>query len=289
MSNHEYINDIIASFSGSRRQITFPKIYLELTGEYHLAVFLNQLIYWSDKSHRNDGYFYKKNDDWKEEILLSDYQIRRATKKLKEMGFIETALKKANGTPTTHYKVHTNTISDAIIKFLKNGKLKNSTMESEVIQDSLECEETSDSLTIDYNNGLQQLSTDTYTGLGSAETKNQNKIPYQEVIEYLNDKAGKNFSYKAKRTREQIKARFNEGHTLDDFKHVIDIKVLDWSDDTAMRTYLKPETLFNSRNFDNYKNETEEEVKARREHWNKKQQTKQSSSNDWLMKEIGGL
>lgn len=66
-----------------------------------------------------------------------------------------------------------------------------------------------------------------YTGLGSAETKNQNKIPYQEVIEYLNDKAGKNFSYKAKRTREQIKARFNEGHTLDDFKHVIDVKVLD--------------------------------------------------------------
>ena len=128
-----------------------------------------------------------------------------------------------------------------------------------------------------------------YTGLGSAETKNQKKIPYQEVIEYLNDKAGKNFSYKAKRTREQIKARFNEGHTLEDFKHVIDVKVLDWLDDTAMRTYLKPETLFNSRNFDNYKNETEEEVKARREHWNKKQQTKQSSSNDWLMKEIGGL
>lgn len=159
MSNYDYLKNVISSFSGDRRYITFPKIYLELTGEYTLAVFLNQLIYWSDKSRRKDGYFYKKNEEWKEEILLSDYQIRRATKKLKAMGFLETELKKANGTPVTHYKVNMQAITDSILKFLNNGIGSELTFDSKETQSSLESKETLESLTINYNNKLQQMNT----------------------------------------------------------------------------------------------------------------------------------
>lgn len=95
------------------------------------------------------------------------------------------------------------------------------------------------------------------------ETKTQ--IPYKKIIDYLNEKTGKNYSHKTQSHRNFIQARFNEGHTLDDFKYVIDVKVYDWSDSAAMKTYLQPKTLFNSTNFDKYKNETFEDVKARKE------------------------
>lgn len=159
MSNYEMMNGIIATFSGENRKITINRIYLEITKDYPCAAFLDQLIYWSDKSSRNDGFFYKKYEEWREELLLSDYQIRRATKKLKEMGFVETSLKKANGTPVTHYKVNMDAVREAIVKELNNRKLTNSTFENKETQYSLECKETKQSLTEDYNITSQQKNT----------------------------------------------------------------------------------------------------------------------------------
>lgn len=99
--------------------------------------------------------------------------------------------------------------------------------------------------------------------------------PYKEIIYYLNEKTGKNFSHTAKGNKKLISGRFNDGNSLEVFKHVIDVKVADWLDDTGMKTYLKPETLFNSSNFDKYKNETIEEIQARKEHWGKVKNDKQ--------------
>lgn len=78
--------------------------------------------------------------------------------------------------------------------------------------------------------------------------------PYREIIEYLNSKAGTNYRYNSKDTRKHIKARFDEGFTLDDFKRVIDIKVADWLNDPKMAKYLQPSTLFGVK-FENYLNQ----------------------------------
>ncbi|WP_433912315.1 conserved phage C-terminal domain-containing protein [Staphylococcus sp. LKG3-3] len=275
MSNFDYINDILTTFSGNKRNIVIPKIYLEITGDYPTAALLNQLIFWSDKSKRKDGYFYKKYDEWHDELLLSDYQIRRITKKLEELNFVTTALKKANGTPTKHYKINMNEVQKAIVNKLNNGNLNNLTMDSKETKDSMDSKETKDSM--DSKETKESL-TDDYTHNYNSENTTGNKvvhkdaqphIPYKEVIEYLNLKAGKKFNHKAKSNKNFIKARFNEGNTLEDFKHVIDVKVFDWLDDKGMRTYLKPETLFNGKNFEKYKNETTDDVKARKQHWNK--------------------
>jgi len=99
--------------------------------------------------------------------------------------------------------------------------------------------------------------------------------PYKEIIDYLNEKTGKNFSHTAKGNKKLISGRFNDGNSLEVFKHVIDVKVADWLNDTGMKTYLKPETLFNSTNFDKYKNETFQEIQARKEHWGKVKNNKQ--------------
>ena len=107
------------------------------------------------------------------------------------------------------------------------------------------------------------------TSINSSTEQVGTQPPYKEVIDYLNEKAGKNFSHTAKGNKKLIGGRFNEGNSVEIFKHVVDVKVADWLNDDGMKTYLKPETLFNSTNFDKYKNETIEEVQARKQHWKK--------------------
>nr|DAX45348.1 MAG TPA: DnaD [Caudoviricetes sp.] len=137
MNNRDYISSIITQFSGQNNIIPIPAIYLKITEDYPSAALLNQMIYWSDRTSRNDGYFYKSYNEWYEELHLTEYQVRRATKKLKGLGFVETALKKANGAPTLHYKVDTKEISEWILKKLQNGNLRNFRMDSEETQESL--------------------------------------------------------------------------------------------------------------------------------------------------------
>ena len=137
MNNRDYISSIITQFSGQNNIIPIPAIYLKITEDYPTAALLNQLIYWSDRTSRKDGYFYKSYKEWEDEIYLSKYQVMRSIKKLKSMGIVETALKKANGAPTVHYKVDSEVTSQWIVKFLNNGKSTNLTMDSKETQQSL--------------------------------------------------------------------------------------------------------------------------------------------------------
>ena len=79
-------------------------------------------------------------------------------------------------------------------------------------------------------------------------------IPYREIIDYLNQKAGKNFKHSAAGNKKVIKARWNEGCKIDQFKRVIDIKCQDWLNDENMNQYLQPSTLFGNK-FDQYLNQ----------------------------------
>ena len=245
-SNRNYIASIITKFSGQSNVIPIPVIYLEITEDYPTAALLNQMVYWSDRTKRNDGYFYKSYKEWEEELHLSKYQVRRSTDKLKELNIVETALKKANGAPTLHYKIDLNTLQDWIVKKLNNGKLRNLTMDSE---------ETSKSLT--------EITTEITTENINMSDESD-AAPYKTIIEYLNKKVNKKFSYKSVSNRKLIKARFNEGYKLDDFIKVIDIKTNEWINDDKMKSYLQPSTLFRGSNFDKYLNqEFPQEIKRR--------------------------
>lgn len=79
-------------------------------------------------------------------------------------------------------------------------------------------------------------------------------IPYVEIVNYLNEKTGKNFLHTTKKTKELIKARWNEGFRLEHFKRVIDIKTADWKNNKKMNKFLRPQTLFGT-NFESYLNE----------------------------------
>jgi len=83
----------------------------------------------------------------------------------------------------------------------------------------------------------------------------KNGIPYTEIITYLNQKAKTNYRTAAKGTHRLIKARWNEGFSLEDFKRVIDTKTTKWLTDPNMVDYLRPETLFGNK-FESYLNES---------------------------------
>ena len=166
MSNYEEAKQLISAFSGNDRTLTIPVIYIELTGDMHTAALLNQIIFWSDKSKRNDGFFYKTYTEWESEVHLSEYQVRRSAKLLEKLGFIETKLKRANGSPTLHYKLNLSKLSVSILEFIKNRNGTNSRNETE---------ETQETLTVDY--------TVDYT-VKKKTTRNSAKAKYDEASPY---------------------------------------------------------------------------------------------------------
>ena len=93
----------------------------------------------------------------------------------------------------------------------------------------------------------------------STKTKNSRgddkfSAEIDEIVMYLNQKANKNFFTRTEPTRHCIRARLSEGHTVEDFKKVIDNKVEQWRG-TENDKFLRPETLFCPKHFDSYRNE----------------------------------
>jgi len=98
----------------------------------------------------------------------------------------------------------------------------------------------------------------------ASKTNNSNTETIKQVIDYLNQKTGKNFKAAAAETKRHINARLKDGFTVEDFKTVIDNKVSQWLNDTEMNKYLRPATLFSTK-FESYLNENIRPVNVRAE------------------------
>lgn len=130
-----------------------------------------------------------------------------------------------------------------------------------------------------YTNGIQNVipndipkvdEWDTQVRLGKDRLGKGNKeilsgdaeqpIPYSSIIDYLNEQTEKKFKAASAANKKLIKARWNEGYREEDFRKVIDNKVIDWKgkkfgDGTDADKYLQPSTLFGNK-FDSYLNQT---------------------------------
>ena len=84
------------------------------------------------------------------------------------------------------------------------------------------------------------------------ESESEKEI-YSDVVSYLNQKAGTAYKPTSKKTQSLIKARINEGFSLEDFERVIDNMCAEWLSDAKMQAYLRPETLFGTK-FESYLN-----------------------------------
>ncbi len=111
-------------------------------------------------------------------------------------------------------------------------------------------------------------------------------IPYGEIVDYLNEKADKKFRHTTNKTRSQIKARWNEGHRLEDFKKVIDTCCQKWKGQIFNNgqqgdRYLQPSTLFNDK-FDERLNWSIEKTQP-----SKPTKSKEELEHERMVKEMG--
>lgn len=203
------------------------------------AVLLNNLYYWIEKNKANNKHFhndmywtYNSKKAFTELFpYMTERQIDYALKKLVDEGIIITDNFNQDGRDRTLWYSITNkgyamlqncemqftnllNANDKIVEPLPNNKLTNTNKEI--------------------------LSND-----------NKESDDVTEAIEYLNETCFRHFKTSSQSIRKLIKARLNEGYTLDDLKMVIDLKAKQWLN-SKMEMYLRPDTLFNATKFANY-------------------------------------
>lgn len=137
------------------------------------------------------------------------------------------------------------------------------------------------------NNNVEQCLTTTNNGNNEEQVEQiksntlSSKLDHSDIvtiIDYLNDMAGTHYRPQTNATIGLIKARMNEGFTVEDFKTVIGKKCYEWKNDSQYAKFLRPQTLFGNK-FESYLNQQQPV----------KQSNKQKAMNDLqeLYNELG--
>jgi hypothetical protein len=136
MKLYAEIAHLIKTFAGQANTLTIPAPYIGYTRSLECALLLSQCIYWSDRTRDPEGWFYKSYLEWEEEIHLAEYKVRKYSRQLQSMGVLELKIKKVNGAPTQHFRIHSEKFAESFLHFLQNGNLKDSRMESSNFKES---------------------------------------------------------------------------------------------------------------------------------------------------------
>lgn len=233
--------------------IGFPVVVASAIG-LNESIFLNQLHYWLQRSNNErDGFIwvYKTIEEWKEEFpFWSDSTIKRLKKDLEKRHFLIVAnYNKMKMDRTLWYRIDYERLYDALGQNEPMEKVKMT--QCTVQNEPMEQVKMTQPITIDY--------TETTTENNNMSGKPNCSYPFDEIVSYLNSKCGKSFRASTKATQSLIKARLNEGFTVDDFKQVIDTMAAEWtgktfSNGTLGDNYLQPSTLFGTK-FESYLNQ----------------------------------
>lgn len=222
------------------------------------AIILQQIHYWLNSSkHNYDGkkWIYNSYPKWIEQFpFWSESTIKRTKTSLEKQNLVHVGnYNKVGFDRTKWYSINYTTLNKLMTR--PSGQ-NDPTMRS------------------NWHDGIGQndpTNTRDYTET-TTETTNNNILspsstayPYRDVIDYLNQQTGKNYKSTTKKNQTVIRARTDEGFTLNDFKQVIDNKVSEWKG-TDMEKYLRPETLFGTK-FEGYLNQ--QQSNAVDEDWRK--------------------
>jgi hypothetical protein len=92
--------------------IPFKVDYYDITGNHLSALVLVQLEYWQPKAF--NGWISKKEEEWKQELRITYKMLQRIQDNLIKLGFIDVKQAMYSGRKTTHYRVNTAAITNAI-------------------------------------------------------------------------------------------------------------------------------------------------------------------------------
>ena len=230
---------------------------VEKTKNY--SVISNEFIRRKDLSWKAKGiltYILTLPDDWViniNEIMThateGEKAFRSGWKELKDAGYVNRyPVRDKESNKITHWEtvIRESVDTKGFYPLTQNVQVQNVQVQKVQVQnDKLQ----STYITKDLSKQNTESNKDTMSS-----SDEHDRIPYSEIVEYLNEKTKSNFKSSSKDTRKHIRARYNEGFNLDDFKKVVDVKTAEWYNDTKMNAYLRPKTLFGT-NFESYLNQ----------------------------------
>lgn len=129
-NSREDIINLVKTPLGEVNMLAVPREFFSICGHPMLGLMLGQLLYWADRAKRKDGFVYKSYQDWFEEVGASEHYVQKFNK----LPFIETKLVKANGSPTTHYRILYDVLREVIGHYMKNHLSKLDGRMSEIDQ-----------------------------------------------------------------------------------------------------------------------------------------------------------
>ncbi|UYB50412.1 conserved phage C-terminal domain-containing protein (plasmid) [Lysinibacillus capsici] len=217
------------------------------------AIILQQLHYRlliSTNIHDGHKWVFNTYQQWHKEFpFLSERTIQRVFRDLESDGYIYSTDKynKFRADKTKWYRIDYS-------KLGYEGSCQfgiSNTPNWQVDNDKLSCPDDANLSGLDTANLAPAITKD----IKSNKNNNVELSLNVEIINYLNQKANKHFKPNSTATKKLINARLRDGYTEEQFKQVIDLKVKQWSNNPDMQNYLRPSTLFNATNFENYCNE----------------------------------
>ncbi|WP_034991625.1 conserved phage C-terminal domain-containing protein [Liquorilactobacillus vini] len=214
--------------------IVIPKLAIAVG--LNEAIVLQQINYWLNKSNKViDGkkWTYNSYKDWQKQLPFWDTRtIQRIFRGLEKDKLISTGkFNKMKFDKTKWYTIEYDNLSSRI-------------RQVDVMED--------DKLTQPIPDTNTDTSSDTSLKTYSP-AKAEPPLPFDEIVSFLNDKAGTKYHSTSAKTKKLIHARFKDGFSLEDFKTVITKKTDEWLN-TDMAKYLRPETLFGTK-FESYLNQ----------------------------------
>ena len=188
-------------------------------------------------------YGWKKKEDW---ISLSQFQDMTGMAKPS----IIRALKKLIDKNMIYKKVNGQGVSYGIQKNYKKWR---------PLTKKLTINKKATSVDKKANRDLQKSNSGFTKKLPTIETLTRKTFTIEtstieSIVRHLNDVLDTNYRPSGKKTKAVINARLAEGHTLEDFKIVIDKKYAEWVNDPEFSKFLRPETLFGNK-FEGYLNQ----------------------------------
>ena len=249
-----------------RPLVILPSLAVAL-GDLDEAAILQQIHYWTQKNMNVvDGYswVYNSMEEWQKQFpWLSKRSLDRKFKKLKEKNLlvIENHNKKKFD-KTNWYRINYEELS----------KLSSSMAVSSVNPAAEAKPEVQTEAKTETKDNQVKTSATAKTEAKAQDKPNNNSkdkynFDYAKFIDWFNEITGKNFR-NTEDKRKLIRARLNEGFKEDDFYLITRFKVNEWKDNDKMKRYLRPDTLFIPKHFDNYLQDAKD--------WEEKQAKKQS-------------
>lgn len=227
------------------------KIIEQLPDADTILIIWMKLLTQAGKTNSSGYIFLNENIPYTDEMLSTIFNrplstIRLALKTFKDLGMI--GIDDSSFISITNWSKHQSV--DRLAEIREKNRIRQAKFRD---KNKLEAPEENSNVTVTLRNA-----TDIELELEEELDKEKEVIPYVEIINYLNDVASKSYRSSTQKTKTLIKARWNEGFRLDDFKKVIDTKNAEWKSDQKMSKFIRPETLFSPK-FEGYLNQKEGE------------------------------